>query len=90
MILQHIKSDVYHFIAGDYLDIFLTESEIRQYVAYNDIADCIKTPLGWYVNHDLGFIPFNQYLKHISQNALHLLSIVILNETTNQFTNSNN
>ncbi len=90
MILKHIKSDVYHFIAGDYLDIFLTESEIRQLICYNDIADCIKTPLGWYVNHDLGFIPFHHYLKHISQNALDSLAIIILNEKTTNYEASNN
>ena len=90
MLLKHIKSDVYHFIAGDYLDIFLSEKEIRQLIHYNDIADVIKTPLGWYVNHDLGFIPFHHYLKHISQNALELLSIVILNENTNNYETCNN
>jgi hypothetical protein len=90
MLLQHIKNDVYHLIAGDYLDIFLSESELRQLIAYNDIADVIKTPIGWYVNHDIGLISFNMYLKQISQSALELLSIVILNEKTNQFTTSNN
>ena len=66
MLLQHIKNDVYHLIAGDYLDIFLSEQELRQLIAYNDIADVIKTPIGWFVNHDTGYIAFNQYLKIIS------------------------
>lgn len=90
MLLQHIKNDVYHLIGGDYLDIFLSEQELRQLITYNEIADVIKTPLGWYVNHDIGLISFKQYLKVISQSALELLSIVILNDKTNQFTPSNN
>jgi phenylalanine-4-hydroxylase len=90
MILKHIKSDVYHLIAGDYLDIFLNEQELRQLIGYNDIADIIKTPIGWYVNHDLGFIPFSHYLKHISQNALNSLAIIILNNKTNVYESSIN
>ena len=88
MLLQHIKNDVYHLIGGDYLDIFLSEQELRQLIDYNDIADVIKTPLGWYVNHDIGLITFKQYLTQISESALQLLSMVILNDKS--FTTLNN
>ena len=88
MLLQHIKNDVYHLIGGDYLDIFLSEQELRQLIAYNEIADVIKTPIGWYVNHDIGLIPSKQYLTQISESALQLLSMVILNDKS--FTTSNN
>lgn len=90
MQLKHVKNDVYHFIAGDYIDIFLDEKELRELILYNDIADVIKTPIGWYVNHDRGFIPFHHFLKQISQNALELLSIIILNEKTNNYEGSTN
>lgn len=79
MTLKHIKSDVYQFIAGDYLNVFLTEKELRNLILKNDIADVVKTPIGWYVIHDVGNIPFHHYLKIISENALDSLSIVIQN-----------
>lgn len=80
MTLKHIKSDVYQFIVGDYLNVFITETELRNLIKNHDIADVYKTPIGWYVNHDHGQLPFNHYLKLISENALDSLSIVLQNQ----------
>ena len=81
MILQHIKSDVYHFIAYDYLDIFLTEKELTKIISDNDIADIVKTPIGYLVNHDIGIIPVKRYLPIMSQSALESLAEVLLKTT---------
>jgi hypothetical protein len=81
MILQHIKSDVYHFIASDYLDIFLTEKELIKLISDNDIADIVKTPIGYLVNHDLGVLPVKRYLSMMSQSSLELLAEVLLKTT---------
>ena len=80
MILQHIKSDVYHFISSDYLDVFLTEKELIKLISENDIADIVKTPLGYLVNHDIGIIPVRRYLPIMSQGALELLAEVLLKQ----------
>lgn len=80
MTLQHIKSDVYQFIAGDYLNVFLTEKELRNFIYKNDIADVYKTPIGWFVNHDKGQLPFHHYLKVMSEGALDSLAIILQNE----------
>lgn len=79
MTLKHVKSDVYQFIAGDYLNVFLTEKELRNLIHQNDIADVYKTPIGWFVNHDRGQLPFHHYLPIMSEGALDSLSIVIQN-----------
>jgi hypothetical protein len=79
MNLKHIKSDVYQFIAGDYLNVFLTEKELIHLIKDNDIAEVVKTPIGWFVHHDVGNIPFRHYLPIMSDGALELLSITLLN-----------
>jgi hypothetical protein len=79
MQLKHIKSDVYHLIGGDYINCFLTEKELLRLIKDNDIADVYKTAIGWFVNHDLGQLPFHHYLKVISQNALDSLCIILNN-----------
>ena len=80
MTLQHIKSDVYQFIAADYLNVFLTEKELRTIIKDNDIADVYKTPIGWFVNHDKGQLPFHHYLQMMSEGALDSLAIILQNE----------
>jgi|GEM_PF-1165494 len=80
MQLVHIKSDVYHLIGGDYINCFLTEKELLKLIKDNDIADVVKTPLGWYVIHDIGNIPFHHYLKVISENALDSICIILNND----------
>lgn len=79
MQLLHIKSDVYHLIGGDFINCFLTEKELLNLIKNNDIADVVKTPLGYYVIHDVGNIPFRHYLKIISQNALDSICIILNN-----------
>lgn len=79
MQLKHIKSDVYHLIGGDFINCFLTEKELLNLIKNHDIADVVKTPLGWYVIHDVGNIPFHHYLKIISENALDSLCIILNN-----------
>ena len=79
MQLKHIKSDVYHLIGGDFINCFLTEKELRNLIKNHDIADVYKTPIGYFVNHDLGQLPFHHYLKVISQNALDSLCIILNN-----------
>ena len=81
MILKHIKSDVWQFIASDYLNIFLTEKELIILISKNDIADLVKTPIGWLVNHDTGVIPVKRYLSIMSQTALSLLAETLLKES---------
>lgn len=79
MILQHIKSDVYQFIAGDYLNIFLTEKELIQLLVENDIADIQKTPIGYLCYHDVGIIPVRHYFPLMSESAKELLAISLSN-----------
>ena len=80
MQLVHIKSDVYHLIGGDYINCFLTEKELLKLIKDNDIADVVKTPLGLYLIHDIGNIPFHHYLKVISENALDSICIILNND----------
>jgi hypothetical protein len=90
MTIKNIKSDVYEIIIGDYYCEYFTEKELIQFIKYNDIADVIKHPLGYVVNTDRGILLPNQYLRIMSDSAKELLAITLLNEKTNQFTNSNN
>lgn len=90
MTIKNIKANVYEVIIGDYYCEYFTERELIQLIKYNDIADVVRHPLGYVVNTDRGILLPNQYLRMMSESAMELLSIILLNEKNNNYEACNN
>jgi hypothetical protein len=79
MLLANVKKDVYHIKDGDF-EIFKTELELIKIIKDNDIADVIKSGIGYVVGTDAGTLLPNQYLRLMSESAKQLLLITLKNQ----------
>jgi len=79
MILANVKKDVYHIKDGDF-EIFKSEQELIKLIKDNDIADVIKSPIGYVVGTNAGTLLPNQYLRLMSESAKQLLLITLKNK----------
>jgi len=79
MLLTNVKKDVYQIKDGDF-EVFKSEQELIKIIKDNDIADVIKSPLGYVVGTDVGTLLPNQYLRLMSDSAKQLLLITLKNQ----------
>jgi len=79
MLLTNVKKDVYQIKDGDF-EVFKSEQELIKIIKDNDIADVIKSPLGYVVGTDAGTLLPNQYLRLMSDSAKQLLLITLKNQ----------
>jgi hypothetical protein len=79
MLLTNVKKDVYH-IKDVNFEVFKSEQELIKLIKDNDIADVIKSPLGYLVGTDAGTLLPNQYLRLMSESAKQLLLITLKNK----------
>jgi hypothetical protein len=79
MQLTNVKKDVYHIKDGNF-EVFKSEQELIKIIKDNDIADVIKSPLGYVVGTDSGTLLPNQYLRLMSESAKQLLLITLKNQ----------
>jgi len=79
MLLTNVKKDVYHIKDGDF-EVFKSEQELIKIIKDNDIADVIKSPIGYVVGTDAGTLLPNQYLRLMSDSAKQLLLITLKNK----------
>jgi hypothetical protein len=79
MLLTNVKKDVYHIKDGDF-EVFKSEQELIKIIKDNDIADVIKSPLGYLVGTNAGTLLPNQYLRLMSESAKQLLLITLKNQ----------
>jgi hypothetical protein len=79
MLLVNVKKDVYHIKDGDF-EVFKSEQELIKIIKDNDIADVIKSPIGYVVGTDAGTLLPNQYLRLMSESAKQLLLITLKNK----------
>jgi hypothetical protein len=79
MQLTNVKKDVYH-IKDENFEVFKSEQELIKIIKDNDIADVIKSPIGYVVGTDAGTLLPNQYLRLMSESAKQLLLITLKNK----------
>jgi hypothetical protein len=79
MQLTNVKKDVYHIKDADF-EVFKSEQELIKIIKDNDIADVIKSPIGYVVGTDVGTLLPNQYLRLMSDSAKQLLLITLKNK----------
>jgi hypothetical protein len=79
MLLANVKKDVYHIKDGNF-EVFKSEQELIKIIKDNDIADVIKSPIGYVVGTDAGTLLPNQYLRLMSDSAKQLLLITLKNK----------
>jgi hypothetical protein len=79
MLLANVKKDVYHIKDGDF-QVFKSEQELIKIIKDNDIADVIKSPIGYVVGTNAGTLLPNQYLRLMSESAKQLLLITLKNQ----------
>jgi hypothetical protein len=79
MLLANVKKDVYHIKDGDF-EVFKSEQELIKIIKDNDIADVIKSPIGYVVGTNAGTLLPNQYLRLMSESAKQLLLITLKNK----------
>jgi hypothetical protein len=79
MLLANVKKDVYHIKDGDF-EVFKSEQELIKIIKDNDIADVIKSPIGYVVGTNAGTLLPNQYLRLMSESAKQLLLITLKNQ----------
>jgi hypothetical protein len=79
MQIINVKKDVYQIKDGDF-EIFKSELELIKIIKDNDIADVIKSPIGYVVGTDAGTLLPNQYLRLMSESAKQLLLITLKNQ----------
>jgi hypothetical protein len=79
MLLANVKKDVYH-IKDENFEVFKSEQELIKIIKDNDIADVIKSSIGYVVGTDAGTLLPNQYLRLMSESAKQLLLITLKNK----------
>ena len=79
MLLANVKKDVYHIKDGNF-EVFKSEQELIKIIKDNDIADVIKSPIGYVVGTNAGTLLPNQYLRLMSESAKQLLLITLKNQ----------
>ena len=79
MYITNVKKDIYQIKDGDF-EIFKSEQELIKIIKDNDIADVIKSPIGYVVGTDAGTLLPNQYLRLMSESAKQLLVITLKNQ----------
>jgi hypothetical protein len=79
MQLTNVKKDVYLIKDADF-EVYKTEQELINIIKDNDIADVIKTSIGYVVKIDYGTLLPNQYLRLMSEGAKELLFITLKNK----------
>ena len=79
MQLTNVKKDVYHIKDGNF-EVFKSEQELIKIIKDNDIADVIKSPIGYVVGTNAGTLLPNQYLRLMSESAKQLLLITLKNQ----------
>ena len=79
MQITNVKKDVYQIKDANF-EVFKSEQELIKIIKDNDIADVIKSPLGYVVGTDAGTLLPNQYLRLMSESAKQLLLITLKNQ----------
>jgi hypothetical protein len=79
MLLANVKKDVYHIKDGNF-EVFKSEQELIKIIKDNDIADVIKSPIGYVVGTNAVTLLPNQYLRLMSESAKQLLLITLKNQ----------
>jgi hypothetical protein len=79
MQITNLKKDIYQIKDGDF-EVFKSEQELIKIIKDNDIADVIKSPIGYVVGTDAGTLLPNQYLRLMSESAKQLLLITLKNQ----------
>jgi hypothetical protein len=79
MKIINVKKDVYQ-IKDENFEVFKSEQELIKIIKDNDIADVIKSPLGYVVGTDAGTLLPNQYIRLMSESAKQLLLITLKNQ----------
>lgn len=79
MQIINVKKDVYQ-IKDENFEVFKSEAELIKIIKDNDIADVIKSPIGYVVGGvGKGTLLPNQYLRLMSESAKELLLITLKN-----------
>ena len=79
MQIINVKKDIYQIKDAEF-EVFKSEQELIKIIKDNDIADVIKSPLGYLVHSEAGALLPNQYLRLMSEGAKELLFITLKNK----------
>jgi len=79
MQIINVKKDIYQIKDVDF-EVFKSEQELIKIIKDNDIADVIKSPLGYLIHSKAGALLPNQYLRLMSESAKELLLITLKNQ----------
>jgi len=79
MQITNVKKDVYQIKDANF-EVFKSEQELIKIIKDNDIADVIKTSIGYVVKIDYASLLPHQYLRLMSDSAKQLLLITLKNQ----------
>ena len=79
MQIINVKKDVYQIKDANF-EVFKSEQELIKIIKDNDIADVIKTSIGYVVKIDYASLLPHQYLRLMSDSAKQLLLITLKNQ----------
>jgi hypothetical protein len=79
MEIINVKKDIYQ-IKHENFEVFKSEQELIKIIKDNDIADVVKTAIGYVVLTDRGTLLPNQYIRLMSDGAKELLFITLKNK----------
>ena len=79
MEIINVKKDIYQ-IKHENFEVFKSEQELIKIIKDNDIADIVKTAIGYVVLTDRGTLLPNQYIRLMSDGAKELLFITLKNK----------